>query len=114
MLSRLVQTNTDVRVNTHMEPTPLISWPRLLQKIISWKILARFAHESCGGFRKGGRPLAREAHPKIFGLPRPLLVTLKVRTELEATLGLAKRLEISKELIRECVTVPKGGALPLA
>ena len=30
-----------------------------------------------------------------------------VRTEyLEATLGLVKRLEISKELIRECVTVP--------
>ena len=30
-----------------------------------------------------------------------------VRTEyLEATLGLAKRLEISKELIHECVTVP--------
>ena len=29
------------------------------------------------------------------------------RTEyLEATLGLVKRLEISKELIRECVTVP--------
>ena len=25
---------------------------------------------------------------------------------LEATLGLVKRLEISKELIRECVTVP--------
>ena len=29
------------------------------------------------------------------------------RTEyIEATLGLVKRLEISKELIRECVTVP--------
>ena len=32
---------------------------------------------------------------------------LEGRTEyLEATLGLVKRLEISKELIRECVTVP--------
>ena len=32
---------------------------------------------------------------------------VNVRTEyLEATLGLVKRLEISKELIRECVTVP--------
>jgi len=48
-----------------------------------------------------------EAHPKIFGLPHPLRVMLEVRTEyLEATLGLAKRLVISKELIRECVTVP--------
>ena len=32
---------------------------------------------------------------------------LEVRTEyLKATLGLVKHLEISKELIRECVTVP--------
>ena len=36
-------------------------------------------------------------------LPRPLLVTLEVRT---ATLGLVKCLEINKELIRECVTMP--------
>ena len=44
---------------------------------------------------------------KLFGLPRPLPVTLAVQTEhLEATLGLYKRLEISKELLRECVTVP--------
>ena len=32
---------------------------------------------------------------------------LEVRTDyLEATLGLVKRLEISKELIHKCVTVP--------
>ena len=44
---------------------------------------------------------------QIFGLPRPLSVTLEVRTEyLKATLGLVKCLEISKELIRECVTMP--------
>ena len=49
----------------------------------------------------------REARPKIFRLPRPLSVTLDVQTEYpEATLGLAKHLDISKELIRECVTVP--------
>ena len=61
-----------------------------------------------GGFRnseRGVQPLAREALPQIFGLPRPLSVTLEVQTEyLEANLGLVKCLEISKELIRECVT----------
>ena len=61
-----------------------------------------------GGFRnseRGVQPLAREARPQIFGLPRPLSVTLEVQTEyLEATLGLVKCLKISKELIRECVT----------
>ena len=57
-----------------------------------------------GGFRNSERGLAR---PQIWGLPRPLPVTLAVRTEyLEATLGLVKCLEISKELIRECVTMP--------
>ena len=56
----------------------------------------------------------REARPKIFGLPRPLSVTLEVRTEyLEATLGLVKCLEISKELIRECVTMPGCCCMPL-
>ena len=46
-----------------------------------------------------------EACRQIFGLPHPLSVALEVRTEyLEATLGLVKCLEISKELIRECVT----------
>ena len=63
-----------------------------------------------GGFRnseRGVQPLAREARRQIFGLPRPLSVALKVRTEyLEATLGIVKCLEISKELIRECVTMP--------
>ena len=44
---------------------------------------------------------------QILGLPRPIPVTLEVQTEyLEATLGLVKCVEISKELIRECVTVP--------
>ena len=61
-----------------------------------------------GGFRnseRGVQPLAREARRQIFGLPRPLSVALEVRTEyLEATLGLVKCLEISKE--RECVTMP--------
>ena len=63
-----------------------------------------------GGFRNsewGVQPLVREPRSQIFGLPRPLSVTLEVRTEyLEATLGLVKCLEISKELIRECVTMP--------
>ena len=63
-----------------------------------------------GGFRnleRGVQLLVREARPKIFGSPRPLPVTLAVPIEyLEATLGLVKRLEISKDLIRERVTVP--------
>ena len=67
-------------------------------------------HVFSGGFRnseRGVQPLAREVRPQIFGLPRPLSVTLEVRTEyLEATVGLVKCLEINKELIRECVTMP--------
>ena len=63
-----------------------------------------------GGFRnseRGVQPLVREVRPQILVLPRPLPVTLEVRIEyLEATLGLVKCLEISKELIRECVTMP--------
>ena len=70
-----------------------------------------------GGFRnleRGVQSPACEVRPKIFGLPRPLPVTLEVQTEyLEATLGLAKHLEISKELIRECVTVPDCCCMPL-
>ena len=66
-------------------------------------LLMDYFHFS-GGFRnseRGVQPLAREARPQIFGLPRPLSVTLEVQTEyLEATLGLVKCLEISKELIR--------------
>ena len=61
------------------------------------------------GFRnleRGVQLLAREARPKIFGLPRPLPVTLAVSADyLEATLSRPSR-EISKELIRERVTVP--------
>ena len=52
-----------------------------------------------GGFRnseRGVQPLAHEACSQIFGLPRPLSVTLEVRTGyLEATLGQVKNLEIS-------------------
>ena len=51
---------------------------------------------------------------QIFGLPRPLLVTLEVQTEyLEATPGLVKCLKISKELICECVTMPGCCCMPL-
>ena len=72
--------------------------------------LIELSNMHSGGFRnseRGVQSLAREARPQILGLPRPLPVTLAVRTEyLEATLGLVKCLEISKELIRECVTMP--------
>ena len=70
-----------------------------------------------GGFRnseRGVQPLARKARRQIFGLPRPLSVALEVRTEyLEATLGLVKCLESSKELIRECLTMPGCCCMPL-
>ena len=57
--------------------------------------------------QKGGFSHWRDTRPQIFGLPRPHSVTLEVRTEyLEATVGLVKCLEINKELIRECVTMP--------
>ena len=63
-----------------------------------------------GGFRnleRGVQSLVHKVRPKMFGLPRPLPVMLEVQTEyLEATLGLAKRLEISEELMRQCVTAP--------
>ena len=60
----------------------------------NWPIMLR------GGFRNSERG-------QIFGLPRPLSVTLEVRAEyLKATLSLVKCLEIIKELIRECVTMP--------
>ena len=62
-----------------------------------------------GGFIKserGVQPLVRKAQAKIFGCHAHFR-HVKVRTDyLEATLGLVKRLEISKDLIRECVTVP--------
>ena len=63
--------------------------------------------QAVADLERGVQLLAREVRAKIFGLPRPLLVMLAVPTEyLEASLGLVKRLEISKELIRECVTIP--------
>ena len=44
----------------------------------------------------------------------PISGHVKVRTEyVKATLGLVKRLEINKELIRECVTVPGCCCMPL-
>ena len=80
------------------------------------RILHKIAHLS-GGFRnseRGVQSLARKARPQTLGLPRPLPVTLEVRTEyLQATLGLVKCLEISKELIRECVTMPGCRCMPL-
>ena len=70
--------------------------------------VSTISNHASGGFRnseRGVQPLARKARLQIFGLPRPLSVTLEVQTEyLEATLGLVKCLEISKELIHECVT----------
>ena len=44
---------------------------------------------------------------KNFGVATPTSGHANIRTEyLETTLGLVNRLEISKELIHECVTVP--------
>ena len=63
--------------------------------------------QESGYARLGSAISARSALMAEPRLPRPLPVTLTVRTEyLEATLGLVKCLEISKELIRECVTMP--------
>ena len=58
-------------------------------------------------FSGGFRNLERGVQSETFWIATPTSGTLEVRTEyLEATLALVKRLEISKELIRECVTVP--------
>ena len=58
-------------------------------------------------FRMGGSAAGARSAPANFWVATPTSVTLAVRTEyLEATLGLVKCLEISKELIRECVTMP--------
>ena len=83
----------------------------------AWSESSLVQYNSSGRFRnleRGVQPLACEVYPKIYGLPRLLPVTwmhclkqLEVRTEyLKATLGLVKHLQISKELICECVTVP--------
>ena len=80
---------------------------RLATETTGGEILVAFCSSGFRNSERGVQLLAREARPQIFGLPRPLLVTLEVRTEyLEATLGLVKCLEINKELIRECVTMP--------
>ena len=64
-----------------------------------------------GRFRNlegGVEPLPRaRSGAENFGIATPTFGHVNVRTEyLEATLGLVKHLEISKVLIRECVTVP--------
>ena len=62
-----------------------------------------------GGFRKlerGVQPLARST-PENFRVAMATSSNINIRTKnLEPTLGLVKHLEISRELIRECVTVP--------
>ena len=61
-----------------------------------------------GRFRnsEGGSATGTQSTPENVWAAMPTFGHVKVRTEyLEAPLGLVKRLEISKELIRECVTV---------
>ena len=56
--------------------------------------------------RRGSATGAQSA-AQNFGVATPTSGYVNVRTEyLEATLGLVKRLKISKEQIHECVTVP--------
>ena len=58
-------------------------------------------------FRKGGSASGAPSAAEIVGVAAPTSGHVNVRSEyLEATLGLVKGLEISKEMIRECVTVP--------
>ena len=67
--------------------------------------LVQVMYMTSGGFRNLERGVQR-SEAENFGVATPTSAHT-VRTEyLEATLGLVKRLEISKELIRECVTVP--------
>ena len=55
--------------------------------------------------QKGGSATGAQSAPENVWVATPASGHVKVRTEyLGATLGLVKRLEISKELIRECVT----------
>ena len=64
--------------------------------------------------QKGGLATGAWSTLANLVLPRPLSITLAVRTEyLKATLGLIKCLEISKELICECVTMPGCYCMPL-
>ena len=56
--------------------------------------------------QKGDSATGMQSAPENFWAAMPTFGHVKVRTEyLEAPLGLVKRLEISKELIRECVIV---------
>ena len=84
--------------------------------LLCWTKVANYNLPISGGFRnlgKGVQPLVCEN----FGLPRPLPVTrmhsrLELLRDIQFGLSLnwisrsnSKHLEISKELIRECVTV---------
>ena len=58
-------------------------------------------------FRKGGSATGARSAAENFGVATPTSGHANVQTEyLETTLGLVNHLEISKELICECVTVP--------
>ena len=84
--------------------------PVVISSILDMHLDGVECTELSGGFRnleRGVQPLACKAHPKILGVATPTSSHVNVWTEyLEATIGLVKRLEISKELIHECVTVP--------
>ena len=55
---------------------------------------------------KGGSATGVQSTPENSWVATPTSGHVKVQTEyLEATLGIVKRLEIDKELIRECVNV---------
>jgi len=60
-------------------------------------------HNFSSGFRNSERGVQRTR--KVL-VTTPTSGYVKSELYLEATLGLVKRLGISKELIRECVTVP--------
>ena len=94
-------------------------WKSYLQRDGVWQLICKAPYQSCleakdtsqssGRFRnleRGVQPLARKAQPKILGLPSPLLARKCPSWVSRSNLGLVKCLEISKKLIRECVTVP--------
>ena len=63
-----------------------------------------------GGFRNSERGVQRTRN--IFGCHAHFRYVVS-ELYLEATLGLVKRLGISKGVIRECVTVPGCCCMPL-
>ena len=74
-----------------------------------WRAVENDEEYYSGGFRnleKGGTATGARSASENFGVAKPTSSHVNIRTEyLEATLGLVNRLEISKELIHECVTV---------